>query len=212
MYHIYSEDDLNTSKPICDEETKDGDDMCTKLKQLKGKEAKDLLSESKQLNNIPVDLDKILEHYGVKKIPTDFSELEDMEVNRGKGEISGLVLSFRDDLGIFYKQSDSIHRKRFTIAHELAHCCLHSESLEEGYIEWRNPDYSDEKELEANIFAGKLLIPRRQLDYVLQRLIKPSLYGLAEVFQVSANVMRARLEYLRIPYYDDKIDKMIAVE
>ena len=189
-----------------------GEIMCKKLKQFKSKSAHDLLTESGQISNIPVDLDKLLEFYEVAKIPSQFTDLEALDVNKGKGEISGLVLSSGDELGVFYKKTDSIHRKRFTIAHELAHCCLHTESLKEGYVELRNPDYTDEKERAADIFAGELLIPEQQLDYALQRLIKPSLYGLADLFQVSINVMRARMEYLRRPYFDDKVGKIITVE
>lgn len=211
MYHIYSKTDCKIYKRALEREII-GDIMCKTLEKLKNKSAFELLNDSGQLYDIPVNLDSILEHYGVAKIPSEFDELEALEANKGKGEISGLVLSSGDNLGIFYKKTDSIHRKRFTIAHELAHCCLHTDSLKNGYIELRNPDYSDERELAADIFAGELLIPKQQLDYVMQRLIKPSLYGLAEIFQVSVNVMRARLEYLRISYFDDSIGKNISLE
>ncbi len=212
MYHLYGEKDYELYKRFLTETKDNGDIMCKKLKQFNKKSAYDLLDESGQLAEIPVNLDKILEHYGVAKIPSQFTELEALEINRGKGEISGLVLSAGDELGVFYKKTDNIHRKRFTIAHELAHCCLHTDSLKEGYVELRKPDYSDEKERAADIFAGELLIPEHQLDYALQRLIKPSLYGLADLFQVSTNVMRARMEFLKKPYFDDKIGKMITVE
>lgn len=211
MYHIYGESDRTKYQHTLDRRTK-GDTMCTTLEQLRDKSPYDLLTESEQLNNIPVNLDAILEHFNVVKIPTTFESIESLSINKNKGPISGLVLSNKDELGIFYKKTDSIHRKRFTIAHELAHCCLHTDDLKEGYIEFRNPDYSNEKERDADIFAGELLIPEGQLEYAIQRLLRPSLDGLANIFEVSANVMRARLEYLQKPYFDDSINKYITLE
>ena len=211
MYRIYNRVEREKYKQILKRKTI-GDTMCTTLEQFRNKTAHDLLVESEQVNNMPVSLDAILEYYGVDKIPSSFDSIEKHPSNKGKGEISGLVLSNGEALGVFYKKTDSIHRKRFTIAHELAHCCLHTDALKNGYVERRNPDYSDEKEFAADIFAGELLIPEHQLEYAIQRLLKPTLYGLAEIFEVSTNVMRARLEYLGKPYFDDSIGKYIAME
>lgn len=38
-------------------------------------------------------------------------------------------------LGIFYKSDDTMDRQRFTIAHEIAHCCLDTDSLKQRHLE-----------------------------------------------------------------------------
>lgn len=182
-------------------------DMCVKLDELNGRTPKEILNITKQNNTIPIDLDHILENLGLFKIPTTFEDLERSGKFDNMGEISGLVLLNGNDIGIFYKETDSIHRKRFTIAHELAHCCLHGDILKSGYVEFRNSiNSTDEREIAANTFAGELLIPKKQLLRVYKKLIVPSLKGLADIFEVSANVMRERLKCLELPFYDDVIN------
>lgn len=76
--------------------------------------------------------------------------------------------------------------------------------LQAGYVEFRGTMNSDnENEIEANVFAGELLIPKKQLNRVYKQLIVPSLVGLADIFEVSINVMRERLLYLGEPFFDD---------
>lgn len=180
--------------------------VCKTLKNLTGKTAQAILKETGQWNTIPVDLDTILTTLNIRKRATTFESLEESDLNKSLGEISGLVLLKGDDVGIFYKKTDTIHRKRFTIAHELAHCCLHGESmLANGYIEYRSSFTSatDPREIAANTFAGELLIPEHQLKKILSRLIVPSLTALATIFDVSVNVMRARLWDLKVSFFDD---------
>lgn len=182
--------------------------MCTKLNELKNKTPLEILKQTGQHKSVPVDLDCILNKLGVVKIPSTFEDLEISGNFDDKGEISGLVLLKGDDVGIFYKKTDSIHRKRFTIAHELAHCCIHGDLLQSGYVEFRSSMTSnDPKEIEANSFAGELLIPKKQLLKIYKKLIIPYLVGLSDIFEVSTNVMRARLRCLSIPFFDDSIGK-----
>lgn len=188
-----------------------GDTMCgDTLNRLKGKSAKDLLIESGQLNQIPVDIDEILDNYGVITVATEFKSLEKSDEYKGNGEILGLVLLNGKDVGLFCKESDSKHRQNFTKAHELGHCCLHSDSLKDGYVEFRDTStIGMTKEIEASTFAGELLMPEHSLNNIINRLVKPSLIGLANIFDVSVPVMRKRLEVLGITYYDDDLDKII---
>lgn len=177
--------------------------MCEKLNELKNKTPEQILEMTDQVDTVPIDLDHILNSLGIIKIPSTFEDLEN-SVGKNKGEISGLVLIKGDDIGIFYKLTDSLHRKRFTIAHELGHCCMHGDILQNGYVEYRSSIWSNnEKEISANTFAGELLIPQSQLQNIYKKLNVPSLKGLADIFEVSINVMRARLQYLGIPFFDD---------
>ena len=53
------------------------------------------------------------------------------------GSILGAAFSNGNNLAIFYKKNESLHRKKFTIAHELAHCCLDCPNDESSHIEFR---------------------------------------------------------------------------
>lgn len=181
-----------------------GDFMCEILKKLNGKTASELLKEYNIPLSPPIDISLLLSRIGISEIPSDFTEIENI-LNYRPGDILGIIYAKNNKLGIFYRETDSINRKRFTMAHEIAHCCLHSNSLEERHIELRNANTEyDEKEMDANIFAGELLIPRDVLIGIhRQFLVAPPLSTLSKIFCVSTNVMAARLDYLNMPYIKD---------
>lgn len=182
-----------------------GDHMCTILAKIRNKEPYDLLLEYDISFNPPIDISQLLDNIGISTIAKDFSEIEKLK-GVPYGSILGAAFSNDNDLAIFYKKSDSLHRKKFTIAHELAHCCLDCPNDESSHIQYRTDSkLADdiEKEKRANIFAGKLLIPKKTLITYCNKLIIPSLTELAKIFDVSISVMTARLEYLKLPYYKD---------
>ncbi len=174
--------------------------MCKKLDELKGKEPEDLLHLLGEEPSIPIDIEKVLEALSIEHKSYDFSQFE-KELNNGD-KILGAALTDNDDIIILYRENESKNRKRFTLAHELAHCCLNAQNLKDGHIEFR----SDQKllhdsEYNANVFAGKILIPKSQLMHEYNHMIAPLSDVLAKTFGVSTNVMEKRLEYLKLPYY-----------
>lgn len=181
---------------------KRGVNMCKVLKNIQGKTADEILRKYGNDNSIPVDLNKLLTNIGISALPLDFTELEDlMEVE--KGRVLGLVMSKGEKAAIFYRKDDSLNRQRFTIAHELAHCCLSNVQYEKPHVDLRlNDTEKDNDEIAADIFAGKLLIPLTKLKDVYLKLAVPSSITLASKFAVSVNVMEARLNYLKISYFD----------
>lgn len=194
-------------KALCKSKEKDvGDFMCERLKELNGKSAEDLLTLSGQAQNVPVDLDKIIKTIQVFKFPRTFDDIEALE----KQEVAGLVLLAEDDVGIFYDKDAPISQKRFIIAHEIGHCCLHNEILENGYIEFLHKDgYENEHETAASLFAARLLIPESPLISIYNKLILPSLNGLSDIFEVPNHLMKRRLEGLNMKYYLDEREKFI---
>lgn len=178
---------------------KEGGFMSKKLEELSGLTAEQLLRKYNVSLKPPINLNKLIENIGISAYSLDFSDVED-SLGYVKGEILGAVISDGDDLDILYAKGLSDNRSRFTVAHELAHCCTHTQELMSGHIELRkdNDEELSKKEYDANIFAGELLIPKESLVEVCSLLIKPTITSLAEIFQVSANVMRARLEYLNL--------------
>ena len=83
------------------------------------------------------------------------------------------------------------------------HCCLHIKDYDRPHIEFRLADEEkDRKEKDADIFAGELLIPLKRLRKVYTDLTVPTSSALASSFVVSISVMEARLDYLKISYYN----------
>ena len=191
-----------------------GGDMCTILEKIRNKTPIELLNEYHIPLEPPIDISRLLEKIGISTIAEDFSEIEDIQAIE-TGSILGAAFSNNNDLAIFYKQSDSLHRKKFTIAHELAHCCLDCPTNETSHIEYRLEIYDNlskediEKEKRANIFAGELLIPEDILMKYYKKLLIPSLVSLAKVFDISTSVMAARLDYLHLAYYKDSVTEII---
>lgn len=179
------------------------DRMCKILKELQGKSAQQILEENNISLSPPIDLYLLLERLHISALGEDFSDIENA-VGYEQGEILGAAISKDELLTIFYRKSDSENRKRFTIAHELGHCALHTENLKAEHVELRkNSNSEDYREKSANIFAGELLIPEKSLKEIYGRLLNPSLSVLAQVFKVSTNVMEARLDHLALPYFKD---------
>lgn len=179
--------------------------MCKILQELKGKKAIELLNEYKISLTPPIDISLLLKKIGIFEIPFDFSEIEEI-MQYEKGDVLGAIYAKSDTLSIFYRSSDSLNRRRFTLAHEIAHCCLDADELEKQHIELRSSQNANTpKEYKANIFAGELLIPELSLKRIHgQFLIAPSLSDLSNIFKVSTTVMAARLDYLNLPYIKDK--------
>lgn len=176
--------------------------MCEILKKIQFKTASNLLKEYNIKNEPPVNISLLLENIGISLIAKDFSEIERISGCK-KDSILGAAISNNDNLAIFYRADDTYHRKIFTIAHELGHCCIHADNLKIEHIEYRTINVMDKHEIEANIFAGELLIPYSILKSVYDDFIIPSLKSLSKIFDVSTNVMAARLDYLNLGYYKD---------
>ena len=180
------------------------DRMCTVLKKIRNKSAIELLEEYGLDKTAPIDIEQLLRAIGISAIGKDFSELE-KRLDKPKGSILGMLLSSGNNAAIFYRKDDSYNRRRFTIAHELAHAINHSDN--EPHIEYRMAEKEMEEnpvEKDANIVAGEILIPLPLLKREYLKLDIPSSTVLANIFKVSQNVMEARLKYLKIFYVNSE--------
>lgn len=175
---------------------KEGESMCRIISEIQGKSADDLLRMSDQASSFPIDLEKLLETLKISCEPVDFEKMGD-----SKGEILGALAINGDKAVIFYRDQDAkdSHRSRFTIAHEIAHACLSNKQFPSVSVHFRRDgDAEDTEELAANIFAGELLVPERMLNVVIGKLLRPSVKGLSNIFDVSERVVIARLKHLRV--------------
>lgn len=94
---------------------------------------------------------------------------------------------------IFTNEDHHINRRRFTVAHELAHYLLHRDMIEDGIVDdtlYRS-NLSGSLEREANSYAAQLLMPGHLILEAIEEGIN-SIKELADKFQVSAAAMSIR--------------------
>lgn len=137
---------------------------------------------------LPLDLNKVLSYYGLTLREGTFEG----------DELAGAL--DRESKTIFVESSDDFARKNFTIAHELGHFRLHQDLQTDIFYRYQVRKLwgleEDKRELEANRFAGDLLMPEkfiRDLWAVTQDTEK-----LAQIFGVSPEAMRYRLQHLQL--------------
>jgi len=107
------------------------------------------------------------------------------------------------------------NHQRFTLAHELAHLCLHQEK--DGLVEHLDPAVQarNPEDREANLFADELLVPLEELKRELNsRRIDPlhvsdrSVVELAQTFAVSQHVILWRLRLVNGSSYEDMLNRL----
>lgn len=127
------------------------------------------------------------------------------------GELSGMVHRRPDGTAVI--GVNSLHpqtRKRFTIAHEIAHLVLHEGEefhIDDKYLIGLRNDLSstasDDNEIEANQFAAELLMPKKILFVDLANMtdeLEPeeAIRQIAAKYMVSVQAMTIRLHSLGI--------------
>lgn len=206
-----------------------GDFMCKPLERLFGKPAEYILDKYASRYIYPVDIVKMVNKIGGISLGSkDFSNLDEALSKDGKNaHVIGAVRVLEDEVQILYadaldkeknskypdmteeqRQEKLRRRQRFTIAHELAHCCLHiNANQKKNYIELRSENIgieNESKEKLANIFAGELLMPRPVIDafvlnpekYCVDIGTEISVKKMADAFLVNNHTMWERLKHL----------------
>lgn len=160
----------------------------------------EILSDE-ELRSFPIDLDKIALKLGIILQPFEFSD-----------DISGLLTideQLRPKIG--YNTSENRERQRFTIAHEIGHYILHSNSQKGIFVDKmmfrKNINFynknEESMEVEANYFAANLLMPKALILKAVSQ-IDPNLddddniSNLAKDFGVSKTAMTYRLINLKL--------------
>jgi hypothetical protein len=139
-------------------------------------------------NSTPVDVTKISEALGLRVWESD-------DLPNG---ISGKIM--RDPVNggpekfsIVVRASDPFVRKRFTVAHELAHYVLHrnliGSELSDDVL-YRS-GLTTRQEAQANGLAADILMPKHLINQTITFEVNPD--KLAKQFQVSTQAMRIRL-------------------
>ncbi|MDB4978479.1 MAG: ribosomal protein [Candidatus Peribacteria bacterium] len=128
---------------------------------------------------------------------------EDIELKESDlYDISGILKKEDGKWAIYVNREDSLTRKLFTIAHELGHYFMHRDEedqfVDSLFIMRDEEDKYTGQELEANEFAGSLIMPEARLrDYLDDRTPREEdVVQLAKKFNVSPLAMVTRLRNL----------------
>jgi Zn-dependent peptidase ImmA (M78 family) len=142
----------------------------------------------------PVPIDEIVRARGITIRAMDLKEISGLVVRDGNVTVIGV------------NRVHALTRRRFTVAHELAHALLH-EGKEIRYdkdfrVDFRSGESSlgvNVEEMEANFFAASILMPRRFLeaDPLMSDLdvedAAATVKALATRYKVSTHAMSIRL-------------------
>lgn len=147
----------------------------------------------KNQEEYPIRLKPILKELGLRVL----------ETNEWPDNISGKLQ--KDENGssgfsIYVNAKHPTTRKRFTIAHEIAHFALHKQLLKgDGLVDdaFYRSELSNAIEAEANKFAADLLMPWHLINKKIKDDHTDSISELAKAFNVSNSSMSIRLG---VPY------------
>lgn len=138
--------------------------------------------------NAPVDVISVANAFGLN--------VWEQELEKG---ISGKLFRDQENGGtsgysILINLPESLTRKRFTVAHEIAHFVLHRNQIGDGLTDdtFYRSGLSSEQEVEANKMAADIIMPYKLID-TLQRAGISGVAALANALQVSQAAMMIRL-------------------
>ena len=147
----------------------------------------------------------IYQKYAVQLEPFDVIEfgkalgLEVKESDTMPARVSGLITKIDGKYVICVNKSESIQRKRFTVAHEIGHYLLHSDQFGDGLVDSVDSLNRDGRahaiEYEANDFAANLLMPERRFRMLWEDQTS-SVVVIATFFLVSDSAVMIRAKSL----------------
>jgi Zn-dependent peptidase ImmA (M78 family) len=158
--------------------------------------AEELLAQT-GIDSVPVDLERIAGHLGIK-----------IRLKVFEGDLSGVLMRPKaGDPVIAINRSHNKKRQRFSLAHEIAHFQLgHAGELfvDQMVLNRRDVRSSyaiDPQEIEANAFAAALLMPRQFVFDAMVAMFEDGyvqeqteiIGKLARAFEVSTQAMGYRL-------------------
>ena len=156
-----------------------------------GKE-KDIINQHVQeciTNFTQINIKKLAKDLGIKEVKEEFIS----------GSASGYIQNENDEFVIGVEASDSETRKRFTIAHELAHFLLHKKEIIDigggSVVDSRlyRSNLTSDLEVEANRLAADLVMPMELLRHFVKSTEQITYNQLSEKLGVSLQALKVRL-------------------
>jgi Zn-dependent peptidase ImmA (M78 family) len=155
--------------------------MANVRNQFVRKMAKRILADSK-VKAPPVDLEAILASHGI-----GYEEIDDFP-----DTVDALIVEDGHKVYAAVNARQHPQRRRFSLAHELGHYFLHRDGMPEDLVTIDNPpteliesSSKDPAEIEADLFAGELLVPLEMLKLH----VKKGIPELSRIFFVSEQVV-----------------------
>lgn len=142
----------------------------------------------RHLTTVPVDLSAMARDLGVAVVTEPLPD-----------DISGKIeRDWMDDFVITLNAGHSSTRRRFTLAHEIAHFVMHRDLIGDGITDnalYRDARLGDERERQANRYAATLLMPPDLVKKVWNEGVFTA-EGMAARFDVSPAVAEIRMREL----------------
>lgn len=148
-------------------------------------------------NQPPVDVTGIAQALGLNVWESDTDMPDGISGKIFRDPFSGGTEGF----SIVVRASDSYVRRRFTVAHEIAHFILHRDQIGDLLLdnELYRSGLSTAQEAEANRFAADILMPVKLVAEYIKKFGGADPEVLAPIFQVSEQAMRIRLGIREVP-------------
>lgn len=145
-----------------------------------------------QTRRIPFDPEACAANFDIAVRLVDLSE-----------EMAGRLVRFSWGYAMEVRQADSWHRRRFTMAHELAHLCFISRPPalpDEPKVIFGSAELDSREEQICNKIAAELLMPRRRFLSDARSLTPcfQSVLHLHNIFDVSASAILRRIKDLDV--------------
>ena len=164
------------------------------------------LLERYEITNPPIPIEKIAKKIGLNIVTFKFED-----------DIAGALIIEKETGTIGINPTNTIERRRFTIAHELGHYLMHKIGNEffvdkDFLVKWRNAstskynDIEKTQEIEANAFAAAILMPKNLIIAEIEKSTMKNLgegeliTELANRFKVSTIAMSYRLTNINNNY------------
>lgn len=141
--------------------------------------------------DLPIEVTPLANRLGIRVFRAPWPDSISGKIQRDseRGGASGFA--------IFVNKDHPSVRRRFTIAHEIAHYVLHERKIGDGIFDdaMYRSGLPHTEEVQANALAADILMPRSKVNAML------AMYGndiekLAEIFWVSEQAMSIRLGLL----------------
>lgn len=147
-----------------------------------------VLNDFIDVSDPPIQTIDLAGKLGIRVFKTDWPNSISGKIQRdsARGGASGFA--------IFVNKSHPETRRRFTIAHEIAHYVLHEHKIGDGIFDdaMYRSGLGNREEMQANSLAADILMPRKYVDE-FRSIAGDDVETLAHQFNVSIEAMSYRL-------------------
>ena len=166
-----------------------------KIKAAKTKAS--LIIKALQINSPPILLKEVKKYIKKTTNYTFFVKKVPLSIN-----FSGQIIITGQNVGIMYNSKHNDRRQRFTVAHEFGHLILEHDFKAKTYKEIIDFKSKSAIEIEANVFAAELLMPKDILRKEITNNTVNGIDGLSKKFWVSKKALWFKIT-------NDKLDKYL---